>query len=289
MRTITLVCALASVLLAAAASAPSPPAWAQSRSIKVTAVGPDGKPVEIETEQVVEIGRAEEAKFDEGGKFAPTDMGRVITVIAKDKAGNVGETSTFVPDGQTAPQPIVVTLKPPVNFDDGIRKAQSAKDNDDAVGFKAGIDEAKEDTARNEAAAQELQRAINDWAISNGLPILTLSAVKKRVARAENLPKGETEPIKVDNLKAYQAKLEALQIIRDTVSKQQRTISTMKPPLMGSYLPSGTCPEGQSGGLLAGLLNNVTGTNSFTGICGETPEKDNKDRKNPDRGEHEHD
>lgn len=289
MRTITLVCALAAALVAAMASTPSQPAWAQSRTIKVTAVGPDGKPVEIETQQIVEIGRAEEAKFDEGGEFTPTDEGYVITVIARDKAGNVGETSTFVPEGQTAPQPIVVTLKPPVDFDNGMRKAQTAKDNDDAVGFKAGIDEAKEDTTRNEAAAQELQRAINDWAISNGLPILTLTAVKKRIARAENLPKGETEPIKVDNLQAYQAKLEALQSLRDTVGKQQRAISAMKPPLMGSYLPSSTCPEGQSGGLLAGLLNNVTGTNSFTGICGETPEKDRKDRKNPDRGEHEHD
>jgi hypothetical protein len=54
-------------------------------------------------------------------------------------------------------------------------------------------------------------------------------------------------------------------------------------------VPPSTCPEGQSGGFLASALNSLTGTNSFTGVCGETPEKDNKDRKTRERDEHGHD
>jgi hypothetical protein len=284
MRIRDLAARLVLAAILAAATIDVAAAQAKLGPLNVSVKSPDGTVTTPKEVRAAPIGESRESQFDEKGEFNPTDAGRVVIVYVTDDKGNKGTASTFVPEGETVD--ITIDAKADSDFDGIIADAQDAKNNDDKVRFQSAIDRAKQRVDDEEGLTRQVATAINSWAIANKIPIMDLPNLKKRIKRAETDP--AREPVRVDNLRAYQAKLEDLEGLKQEVTDHKKTIEEMKPPLMGSHVPPSTCPEGQSGGFLAGVLNSVTGTNSLTGICDEEIDKDNKDRKPRDREDDRH-
>jgi len=254
----------------------------KSGTVKITATGPDGKPAESAETGSVDVGFLDEPTRDPD--YKPTVKGRVVFVYANGPAAN-GQKVIYLPVGKETP--VTVQMQRIRNFENAEADAASAKKSGDTEDQQRYYDQAKMATERIERLADEAQTAIDNWARDNGIPVTNLSGVEKQLKLSEKLG-SETAENSVSNLKSYRTKLVALERLRNLAADYRKRLAAIAPPPKKVSLVPGACPEGQSGGLLAGLLNQATGTNSFAGICDDKErQKDNKDR-DIDRHEPEH-
>lgn len=261
-------------------------------TVRITVLGPDGKPVkdpptltvDVGTQDRYDYGEDDYGEDDDGEGFDPKVKGRVVRVYSGLGLRLKGETTIFVPDGQE--MPVTVQIKY-ASFDHGVEDAILGKNTGNANLQQQGYDEAKAATAQAEQTVKETRNAIEAWARENGLPIMKLSAVRKQVELADRLGEKQDKE-QADKLRSYKAKLESLEKEKSRAAGlKERLAELPQPEKKVSGLP-GPCPEGQSGGLLAGLLNTVTGTNSFAGICDDDEkQKDSRDRQR-DYGDKDH-
>ena len=245
--------------------------------MKPTVIGLDGKPVaeaDVHTLDLSEYG------MDASESLTTPGRGRVVIVAVGDKQGNSGQAVVYVPNGTETK--VEIQVMKPVSFMDGVKKAQDAKERGDLKEYQEGREEVGQAIERLEETNRQTQEAIDAWARGNNMPILTLKKVETQLEIAEKAG-SKVDLEAAEKLRIYKAQLEWLEESKANLKAMKDYRAKMLPPekkVVG--LPS-TCPEGQSGGFLAGVLNSVTGTNSLTGICGEEIEKDNKDRKARDR------
>jgi cell fate (sporulation/competence/biofilm development) regulator YlbF (YheA/YmcA/DUF963 family) len=178
-----------------------------------------------------------------------------------------------------------------VNFSKGEAKAIKGKKDGDPKLRQEGYDEAKAAHDESKAQIDQTQRAIDEWARANKIPIMKLSAVTKQIDAIEKLGL-PADKANLEKLRSYQAKLEDLGTLKKFLEAEAEHLAALSEPERKVTGVPSTCPEGQSGGLLAGLLNSATGTNSFTGICNDK-EKQKDSRGGPgaagrDHGERDH-
>jgi len=252
-------------------------------NIKVT--GPDGKRVEDPYIIQTEMGAKPNILGGRTGDAGP-GKGKVIEVDATDNQGNYRQTVVYVPDGTQVD--LVMPIEPMVLPDDGYAAAKDAQKTSNTQGYEEAYNALKTSRDQMQRVANEAQGAIDQWAEANGVPKGSLKDVDKKLKTAEKLGKtGTTDAEAIEMLKAYKAKLEDMETYRKAVAAYDNAIGKLTPPDKISMVLPGACPEGESGGLLAGLLNSATGTNSFSGVCGD-PEKQRKNKNRQGGGDRDH-
>ena len=279
MRVLSLAIAAAIALLFTATLRDAAVAQSAPGTIKVTIVGPDGKPVEGVRHSESELGLKKRSEFE-----VADATGRVVVIDVYDGAGNSGTRTVYVPDGKETQ--VTVSLQPDISFHGELREADTARQAGDDDAYRTHYTRAQEALDRDRKAIEETKAAVADWARDNKLPVKDFRGVAKEHMRALDLPPELQDRGRIASLLVQMSMLGAVDQLERQLDQKRATFTEYpKPKEKVSALPS-TCPEGQSGGFLAGIFNSVTGTNSLTGICGEEIEKDNKDRGTRDHEEH---
>ncbi|MGH6891232.1 MAG: hypothetical protein ACREEP_03125 [Dongiaceae bacterium] len=67
-------------------------------------------------------------------------------------------------------------------------------------------------------------------------------------------------------LMRYKAYLWQLKIDQELIDRETQDLATLKTPEKRTTMAPGACPEGQGGGLLAGWINSVTGSD-LAAVC----------------------
>jgi hypothetical protein len=255
-------------------------------TIRVTILDADGKPVKgaevgvtrwpepyEETPYATGKGNTKadggfSAATDKKGKPFPSDT-YLITAATRD-----GFAKTIVHIAPDAKSPVVLTLGPhsgsfPLESEFGIGVEQIAKN-------------AQNNIEADERLADAAQQAADDFARDNDLQVKDLRGVTKDIERLNKLPKDLQDKTLLDKLHRYQAKLEGVQEIRRQIEVQKERLAKFKSDRKISALPS-ACPEGQSGGLLAGSINSLFGTD-LAGVCDDQQSQ----RRDTDREKRDH-
>ena len=278
---------------------------AQAVTVKVTIVGADGKPVKGANvfvslwrsgqpthEDGVFIGKG---KTGEDGSFTLTTdphgrqplPGDTYVITAGTSAASAETVVYADPDDKAG---AVLTLDPArssYGFLEDVEQAADAAERGNSAGYEQNVKEAQERIAAAERLADNAQKAADDYARDNGLQIQDLRTVEKTIKTVEKLPedaqqdKAQQKEL-IDKLWHYRAKLKGVQDLRDDINKAKTQLAELKPKY--GLVPS-ACPPGESGGLLAGGINSVFGTD-IAGLCDEEQQR----RRDTDRsagGKHE--
>jgi hypothetical protein len=283
---------------------------AEAVSVKIKIVGADGKPVKGASVSVTLWRNGQPTREDgvfigsgktgEDGTFTLTTdpYGRQplpgdTYVVTAGTSGAYAETVIYAdPDDKSG---VVLTLDPAqtsYGFLEDVEDAADAAEKGDKAGYDSNVKQAQDGIAAAERLADNAQKAADDFARDNGLQIQDLRTVDKTIKTLEKVPEEAQQDKKaqkdlLDNLWRYRAKLAGIQDLRDDIGKARTQLAELKPKY--GLLPS-ACPEGQSGGLLAGGINSLFGTD-LAGICDDKqPQQRDTDRaKKGDRHEHERD
>jgi hypothetical protein len=142
------------------------------------------------------------------------------------------------------------------------------------------VKQAQERIAAAERLADNAQKAADDFARDNGLQVQDLRTVEMTIKTAEKLPedmqqdKNQQKDL-IDKLWRYRAKLQGVQDLRSDIDKAKTQLAELKPKY--GLVPS-ACPQGESGGLLAGIINSATGSD-LAGVCNDKqPQRRDTDR-----------
>ncbi|MEZ5831555.1 MAG: hypothetical protein R3D05_10270 [Dongiaceae bacterium] len=266
---------LASLLVIASAGVP---ALSQEPNMKVEAHGPDGKPVTKGTVMTIPFG-----DIAPKNKLTP---GELVTVVVQDDQGNGGAKMVEVPKSGTLV--VSIDLAPSKSTDTffGLyQKAEKASADGDFETYTKYAIEAKEDVdRRSEGVAQE-EKAVDEWAEHNDLPVLTSSQLDDAIerAKANGLTKKNSTAFRL--LDQYRRYRRAVELHRAAVDYNDGQLKNLKTPEKQASMAPGTCPEGQGGGLLASWLNSATGSD-LAAVC-DIDVKREKDKHNS-RGHAEH-
>jgi hypothetical protein len=280
-------------------------ASAQAVTVKVKVVGADGKPVKDASVRV-SLWRGQQPTHDDGlfigsgrtdedGTFTLTTdpYGREplpanTYVISAGTSGAYAETVVYAdPDDKSG---VVMTLDPAqtsYGFLEDVEDAADAAERGDKTGYDSNAKQAQEGIAAAERLADSAQKAADDFARDSGLQIQDLRTVEKTIKTVEKLPeeaqqdKREREDL-LDKLHRYRAKLAGIEDLRRDISKAKTQLAELKPKY--GLVPS-ACPPGESGGLLAGGINSVFGTD-LAGVCDDKqPQHRDTDREKGERHE----
>ncbi|MEZ5829950.1 MAG: hypothetical protein R3D05_02075 [Dongiaceae bacterium] len=276
-------CATATAALIASCPAMALADHLQPENTDVTVIGLDGKPLQSPVVDWEEVG---DMYFHDGKGEGINGSVLIIHAFEKQtyQEGEklyAGTTVVYVPDGSKSK--ITIQIKPVALFEHGAASATKGKNDGDAQLQQAGYDEAKAALEDMKAFVDSVQRAIDEWAKANGIPVIKQSELIKRIDKIRK----SGAPVD-SRLEFYARLLFDLEMIENDLKSQEKRFAELSPPdKKVSALPS-ACPEGQSGGLLAGLLNGVTGTNGFNGICDDKErQKDHKERER-EHGDRDH-
>jgi len=287
------------------AASVSLPAAAQTESdkvtIKVTVLDPDGKPVPEVTVLVAPWPTFSDITFPRTGEdgsvsVATYGVGAPLSSDTYVFSANVGDdlyTSTIihVPAGRKS---VVLTLAPgagPDLFSDYREKAAKAAQDGDSAGYEQNVKYAQNSIKSFEKKFDDAQQAADDFARDNGLQVKDLRGVTKDIDRVSKLPEDLQDKERLEKLNRYREKLEGIQRYRSELERNKKELAELKPPEKKFGLAPSACPEGQSGGLLAGGINSLFGTD-LAGVCDDKqPQRRDTDRqKGGDRRERdEHD
>jgi hypothetical protein len=284
---------------------------AQAVTVKVTIVGADGKPVKGANVRV-SLWRSGQPTHDDGmfigsgktgedGSFTLTTdpygrqplPGDTYIITAGTSAASAETVVYADPDDKAG---AVLTLDPArssYGFLEDVEQAADAAEKGNTAGYEQNVREAQERIAAAERLADNAQKAADDYARDNGLQVQDLRTVEKTIKTVEKLPEDMQQDKKqhkelIDKLWNYRAKLKDVQDLRDDIGKGKTQLAELKPKY--GLVPS-ACPPGESGGLLAGGINSLFGTD-LAGVCDDKqPQHRDTDRqKGGDRHERdEHD
>jgi hypothetical protein len=272
-------------------------------TIKVTVLGTDGKPVRT----YVEVNRwpldpdvkaydrigSESGYTEKDGTFstATDDRDRPLPPetyrITALTSNGLADTIVYIPSDSKSP--VVLTLGPRFTFVDDVDNAAKAAKAGDSAGYEQSLKAAQNWIPREEKLADEAQQSADDFARANDLPIKDLNGVTKDIERAGKLPEDLQDKALLAKLKRYQSMLKGIKNLRYTIEYRKKELAELKPPEKKFGLAPSACPEGQSGGLLAGGINSLFGTD-LAGICDDKqPQHRDTDREKKGGDRHERD
>jgi hypothetical protein len=278
----SLLAALFVVVVAGAA----PVALSDEPKLKVEARGPDGKPVSG--------GKMMVFPFDSLSPYRPNEKlqpGELVVVSVVDNKGNGASKVVEVP--RTGSLVVPMDLAPASQttlFFDSYANAKKASEAGDFDGFTKHALDAKEDIDRKSERLEADEKAVDAWAEHNDLPILSLGELDASLERAEKnglTPKNSTA---IRRLEQYRSYREALEARRALIQFDLNQLQQLKTPERRTSLAPATCPNGE-GGLLAGFINSVTGSDLAAACDIDATRDKNRDRRDPkgDRDHHGHD
>jgi hypothetical protein len=276
--------------------------------IKVTVLESDGKPVKGADVRVTLWRRGQPTHDDKNGLFigsGKTGDDGSFTLTTDPYGGQPLPADTYVitvgtsaasaetvvyadPDDKAG---AVLTLDPArssYGFLEDVEDAADAAEKGDTTGYQENVKQAQERIAAAERLADNAQKAADDYARDNGLLVQDLRTVDKTIKTVEKLPEEAQQGKKeqkelLDKLWHYRAKLDGIDHLRRDINKAKTQLAELKPKY--GLVPS-ACPEGQSGGLLAGGINSLFGTD-LAGVCDDKqPQHRDTDRERDDHKEH---
>jgi hypothetical protein len=148
--------------------------------------------------------------------------------------------------------------------------AQAKKDGRPDAYEKSAAD-IRDGIAQDERLVNEAQAASDAFAGDNGLRVTNLAGAEKDLNKLKKL--GENaDPVVKGNLERYIEKLKAVDRMRQDLNTNKQRFAELEQRSFGMVLP-GACPQGQGGGLLAGSLNSLFGTD-LAGVCDDDGDRD---------------
>jgi hypothetical protein len=282
---------LAAVLLALciAAGVSSSMARAKDVEIKITVVGHDGKPAggadlsitmwsgdnQIHTEKMT---------GDDGTVTLRVPDGVLVDVEAHEGSGVEQRGVRSINLKRDKERDLTIRLY--VDLKTEVILINEAVENCDADGYDKHLRYVEDEVAKKEARFEERRKQVEKYASDNGIPTMDhKSAEEAREAIVAAAGKGDglrATSQKLQNLSYYSYLLQGLESEKrglDELKKLRDGLPKRPACKTGSMAP-GTCPPGTSGGLLAGGLNDVFGTDLQT-HC-EPPQRHNDTRDKHD-------
>jgi hypothetical protein len=278
---------------------------AQAVDVKVKVVGADGKPVKG-VNVAVSLWRGGQPTHEDGlfignGKTAEDGTFTLTTdpygrqplpsgtyVISAGTADTSAETVVYTAAADKSG--VVLKLDPAhssAGFLEDVNEAADAARNGNTAGYQQNAKRAEERIAAAERLAETAQKAADDFARDNGLQVQDLRALEKTIKTAENLPADMQQDAQqhkelIDKLQRYRGKLLGIQDLRRDIENGKTQLAELKPKY--GLLPS-ACPEGESGGLLAGGINSLFGTD-LAGVCDEKLQQRRDTERDREHEEH---
>jgi hypothetical protein len=260
----------------------APPAAAQEARVKVQLVGPDGKPTESNLVLLSRYG---------SGKPLMSDKvvgGEIIVVTAQDKNGQVGSAVLITPKTGGASITIKVGAAPTTYWVHASNARQASKAGDEDT-YNAEAWQAAEALDRQRTQLADERKLVEQWRDENNLPPKTSAEVDTDIKNGKAQGISDKSPA-TQLLKRYKKYLVELEDKEAALKSQEADFKTLQPPAKRTSMGPATCPNGE-GGLLAGWINSVTGSNLAAACDIDATRDKNRDRKGPrgDREDHGHD
>lgn len=160
------------------------------------------------------------------------------------------------------------------------KNAAEAKAQGNTEAYKGNAEDIRQGLKQDERLVNEAAAAAEAFARDNDLRVSNLTGAQKDLKQLQKLGAlGDQE--KKAALERYVEQLQAVEQMRQNLDANKQHFAELEERKF-SLLPS-TCPEGQSGGLLAGGINSLFGTD-LAGVCDDKqPQRRDTDR--PARGE----
>ncbi|NJO24474.1 MAG: hypothetical protein HC868_18115 [Sphingomonadales bacterium] len=256
------------------------PVDADGVKVNVQVTGSDGKPATGSKVRLVRYGDKTPVKTPPPGE--------IVEVQAIDSNNQTGSTVVFVPKTGTV-NVVVTTGKPEPSYAlhaDNARKASAAGDLDT---YNAEAFQASEAIDQERAQLANERQLVEQFKQQQYLPDLTAQEVGALIEKAKTQGFNSDSP-SVKLLTLYKSYLTRLEDLEETVKRHEDDFKTLQPPDKRTSMAPGACPNGE-GGLLAGWINSVTGSDLAAACDIDTKREKNKDRRDPkgDRDHHGHD
>jgi hypothetical protein len=257
----------------------TPPSDADGAKVTVHLQGLDGKPIG---------GRLRFVRYGDNTPLTAPAAGEIIVVHATDAKGQTGSAVVVVPKKGTA-SVVVSTGKQEQSYAlhaERARQASAAGDlqtyNAEAFQAAEAIDQEREQLARE-------RQALEQWKQEQYLPDLTAEEAGALIEKSKGLGFTGSSP-SVQLLTRYKSYLTRLEDLEETVKRHEDDFKTLQPPAKRTSMGPATCPNGE-GGLLAGWLNDLTGSDLAAACDIDATRDKNKDRggRQGERDHHEHD
>lgn len=262
------------------------PALPEEPKLKIEARGPSGAPVKG--------GRISIRGFGETAPRTKLVAGELVVVTVVDDKGNSATKTVAVPkSGSTTVQIDLGPSQP--NFDTSFSRAMKAAEDGDNEQFNKHFKDAEKAVENSKEELKQDQAAVDEWASQNNLPILSYGQIMDAIARDKArgiTPQNSTTARIMERYAQYRLSLtlramsvrNAENLLDDDVYYSDSGTGTIPPVGMA---PVVGCPDGQGGGLLAGWINSVTGSD-LAAACDIDAKRD-KNKKDRERREHEDD
>jgi hypothetical protein len=250
------------------------PAEADGVKVNVQVNGPDGKPVKG--------GRVFVVRYGENTSLKSPPAGEIVEIRAWDLDVRGGSTVVILPKTGTI-NVVVTTGKPEPFYTLHAENARKASEAGDLDTYNAEAFQASEAIDEERAKLERERQVVEQWKQQNNLPDLTAKEVGELIEKAKAQGYTSSSP-SVQLLTRYKTYLAQLEGLAETVKRHEDDFKTLRPPQPKTTMAPGACPNGE-GGLLAGWINSVTGSD-LTAACDIDAQGDkNKDRRDP-KGDH---
>jgi hypothetical protein len=267
------------VILLVLAVGLAPPAMAQEAKLKVHLVGPDGKPTDSDLVLITRYGDVKPLTSDK------IVGGEIIVVVAKDKNGEFGSTTFMTPKTGGASVTIKVGATPTPYWDHATkaRKASGAGDED---AYNAEVWQAIEALDRERVQFADERKLVEQWRDENYLPPMTTVEADAAIKSGKTQGISDKSPA-TQLLKRYKKYLTELEDKEATLKRHEADFKTLQPLQKRTSMGPTTCPNGE-GGLLAGWINSVTGSDLAAACDIDATRDKNKDRNDRHRDRDDH-
>ena len=255
------------------------PVEADGAKVNVQMMGPDGKPIG---------GRLTFVRYGDNTPLKAPAAGEIIVVRGVDTNGQIGSTVVVVPKSGTV-NVVVNTGKPEPSYALHADRARNASAAGDLDTYNAEAFQASEAIDEERAQLEQERQLLEQWKQQQYLPDLTAQEAGALIDKAKTQGFTSSSP-SVQLLTRYKSYLTRLEDLAETIKRHEDDFKTLQPPEKKTSMAPGACPNGE-GGLLAGWLNDLTGSD-LAAACDVNATRDkNKDRKDPkgNRDDHGHD
>jgi hypothetical protein len=262
-------------LLLMLAGAPAPAE--QPATITVTVRGADGKPLQGVEVRILRWPNSQNpvarGTTDKDGNFTTTDSEGTplppdtyqigVRLPGTDSAQRI----VYVGAGGKVEAQVGPEQSGGISYDidEALRDAAAAKEKGDTAAYQRETDYVRRNIAQEERLMDEAQAAADAFARDHGLRVTDLAGAEKDLKALEKLGENADQEVK-RNLERYIEKLRSVDFWRRVADDYRKQLAELEERKFG-LLPS-ACPEGESGGLLAGSLNALFGTD-LAGVCGD--------------------
>jgi hypothetical protein len=256
------------------------PVAADGPKLKIEVVGLDGKPVKG--------GRIFFSRYGENKVIKAPVAGELIWVNVIDCDICTGQTLIKVPKTGTATV-VVKTGTPMIYYGGHATNARNAAEAGDLDTYNAEALQAREAIDQEKAKLAEERKLVEQWKEENYLPDMTAKEAEAAIESAKAQGYKDTSP-SVRLLTRYKTYLNELEESEAAIKHHEDDFKTLQPPAKRTSMAPGTCPNGE-GGLLAGWINDLTGSNLAAACNIDATRDKNKNRggQQGGRDHHEHD